>query len=304
MSRFNIDGSTYNGLGDITTKTNKYLILYDGKNVNFLRETKDGNYFQNNNGRFNNIAFNYPNNLTLMTEDIILKDLTNRLTNKLQNMSYEEAVNYITTYIAYLDVEIKNIDDNYVINTTEEGLFRNKCMEILNSIEERVEAKLKVNDKDTVKSEEVNTASILVPVFNSNLTITKPSLDIKEIIQNLTMEDLNNINYELVKDSSREPLSVVIDLLSEREDIKYLINNGYSKEDAIRYVIIDGNTVNMPPNGTMEQAKVKVLSTNEGKPSHSSEGSEGFIEALVYVLIGQIVIFALIIGVLMIMMKG
>ena len=295
-----IGGNSYNGICPITTSKNKYLILFDGKKVDFIRETANG-YFLNNSGKFHPKALTDPAYLNLISEDIILNELTNKLTTLYGNLEYNDAVNAITTYVSYADAEISNLITNFTINNDpskpleeQEANFRTECINIFNQLDMLVSAKLNANDKN------IGTEVVEDSVLNTNIEVTTPKLNAEEIIQSLSMADLNEVTFQIQSNPGRDALEVIVDTLAKKPEIQKLMADGYTKEDAIKYNIIDGNHVTLNDglsnSNTMEHAKVKVLTTNAGKPMHSTEG--GYIDMIILAIFAQLTIFAILVGIL------
>ena len=281
---YNIGGSIYTGIGSLNTARNNYLFVSNGSNITFLRQTPMRNYESNYGGKFYPIALEDYRWYNIIAEDMILNYLASNLTNRYGSLSQEQALSYINSYISYASDELNNISD-YDFNISPEiseeeakQIFIDSCRNLSNQIDSRVMSRMKANDKTRV----------------DNIRVDENDLNLNDIISRLSWYDLNNVQ-ELLKNSD-DPIKTTIEYLSNRDDIKYLIGAGYTPIQAIKYVIIDGNTVTIDnemtntEENTIEKAKVKVLSNNKKEAA--------YVDTIILCLFAQLTIFLVLLGVL------
>lgn len=281
---YNIGGSIYTGLGTLDTGKNNYLFLSNGSNITFLRQTPMKNYEANYGGKFYPIALEDYRWYNILAEDMILNYLASNLTNRYGNLSQEQALGYINSYLSYASRELKNISE-YEFNISPEAsredaekIFIDSCRNLANQIDSVVMSMMKANDKTKV----------------DDIRVEDNNLNLNDIISRLSWYDLNNVQ-ELLKNSD-DPTKTTIEYLSNRDDIKYLVSVGYTPIQAIKYVIIDGNKVTLDnemtntEENTIEKAKVKVLTHNKKEAA--------YVDTIILCLFAQLTIFLVLLGVL------
>ena len=280
---YNVNGSIYTGISELNSGKNNYLFISDGNNITFLRQTPNQNYENNYGGKFYPIALEDYRWANIIAEDMILTKLAARLTEMYGLAKTEVTLDNMVSYISYAANELQkigNIDfdiDPSLSMAEKEQAFKEKCDVIAMDIDNAVMARMRSNGKDVVDN-----------YYKDDID----DISLQEIITHLSLYDLNNI-APLVKDSD-DPLKATIEYLSERDDIKYLVEQGMSRREAIKYVIIEGNQVTLQTGNELStdlnKDKVKVL-TPPNKVA-------AYVDTIVLCLFAQITIFLILIGVL------
>ena len=280
---YNVNGSIYTGISELKSGKNNYLFISDGNNITFLRQTPNQNYENNYGGKFYPIALEDYRWANIIAEDMILTKLAARLTEMYGLAKTEVTLDNMVSYISYAANELQkigNIDfdiDPSLSMAEKEQAFKEKCDVIAMDIDNAVMARMRSNGKDVVDN-----------YYKDDID----DISLQEIITHLSLYDLNNI-APLVKDSD-DPLKATIEYLSERDDIKYLVEQGMSRREAIKYVIIEGNQVTLQTGNELStdlnKDKVKVL-TPPNKVA-------AYVDTIVLCLFAQITIFLILIGVL------
>ena len=296
MTSFNLNGSKYDGICSLNSSNNDYLVVFDGNKVDFLRKTPQGNYFANNGGAFYPIALTDSKYLNLVAEDMILNKIMANLTNICKEMGLS-ATNYIVNYTSYLEGELKNMSSKIVVNDDpsksleeREKAFREMCDSVASSLEHSVEAKIKINNVESTKKEndieassKAFSTSIEVQTDNSNITI-------EDLISKLDASELEKMKEETMKDSNANSLDIVKKILSERVEVKELLDQGYTLDAAIKSAVIE-EKVDLRKDIQMEQNKVKMLRLNStlNKPLTNREAA--FVNFITLSLISTLTVF-------------
>ena len=150
----NINGKTYQKLGDISTINGIYTFAYDESHVDFTM-TKDGNIYDNN-GRYSlkeNInPITNGVNIPLLTEKVVFSNLCTKIYNMIKSGT---DLKKVSLYISSINDEISEISETMNIkfdfSTQEkaketEKIFQDKCIEIATIIDEKT--KLSIETKN------------------------------------------------------------------------------------------------------------------------------------------------------------
>ena len=211
---------------------------------------------------------------------MILNKMAARLTEMYGLAKTEVTLDNIAAYLSYAALELQklgNIDFDIDPNLSmeeKETVFKEKCDRIAMDIDNTVMARMRSNNKDVVDNY----------YKDSNL-----DLSLQSIIGKLSLYDLNNI-AELAKNSD-DPLKVTLEYLSNRDDIKELVNNGMSRLEAINHIIMEGKTVEEVMG--LEKPKVKT----KGTPNQKI-GTAAYVDTIVLCLFAQLTIFLVLLGIL------
>lgn len=290
---YNVNGSIYTGISELNTGKNNYLFISDGNNITFLRQTPNQNYENNYGGKFYPIALEDYRWANIIAEDMILNKLAARLTEMYGLAKTEITLDNMVSYISYAANELQklgNIDfdiDPSLSISEKESAFREKCDVIAMDIDNLVMARMRSNGKDVVDN-----------YYKDDIA----NISLQDIISHLSLYDLNNL-APLIKESD-DPLKTTIEYLSNRDDIKELAKYDISYRKAIKYIIIEGRTVeevlkleNKTPivepvkEETMEKDKVKTLTLDNKK-------NAAYVDLIVLCLISQLTIFLVLMGIL------
>ena len=279
---YNVNGSIYTGISELDTSKNKYLFISDGNNITFLRETPNGNYENNYGGKFYPIALEDYRWANIIAEDMILTRMSERLTEMYGLAKTEVTLDNMVSYISYAATELQKLGNiDFDIDPTlpmeeKEQAFIDRCNTIAMDIDNVVMAKMRSNGKDIVDNS-----------YKDDGDIT-----LQDIISHLSLYDLNNI-APIVKDSE-DPLKATVEYLANRDDIKYLVEQGMSRREAIKFVIIEGNPVTLETGNELStdlnKDKVKVLTP----PNKNA----AYVDMIILGIIAQITIFLVLLGVI------
>lgn len=279
---YNVNGSIYTGISELDTSKNKYLFISDGNNITFLRETPNGNYENNYGGKFYPIALEDYRWANIIAEDMILTRMSERLTEMYGLVKTEVTLDNMVSYISYAATELQKLGNiDFDIDPTlpmeeKEQAFIDRCNTIAMDIDNVVMAKMRSNGKDIVDNS-----------YKDDGDIT-----LQDIISHLSLYDLNNI-APIVKDSE-DPLKATVEYLANRDDIKYLVEQGMSRREAIKFVIIEGNPVTLETGNELStdlnKDKVKVLTP----PNKNA----AYVDMIILGIIAQITIFLVLLGVI------
>lgn len=291
---YNIGGSIYTGISELNTGKNNYLFISNGNNITFLRQTPNQNYENNYGGKFYPIALEDYRWANIIAEDMILNKLAARLTKMYGLAKTEITLDNMVSYISYAADELQkrgNIDfdiDPSLSMAEKEAAFREECDRIAMDIDNSVMARMRSNGKDVVDN-----------YYKDDIT----NISLQEIITHLSLYDLNNL-APLIKESD-DPLKTTIEYLSNRDDIKELAKYDIPYRKAIKYIIVEGKTVeevlkleNKTPivepvktEETIEKDKVKTLTLDNKK-------NAAYVDLIVLCIISQITIFLVLMGIL------
>ena len=291
---YNIGGSIYTGISELNTGKNNYLFISNGNNITFLRQTPNQNYENNYGGKFYPIALEDYRWANIIAEDMILNKLAARLTEMFGLAKTEITLDNMVSYISYAADELQklgNIDidiDPSLSISEKESAFREECDRIAMDIDNSVMARMRNNGKGVVDN-----------YYKDDIA----NISLQDIISHLSLYDLNNL-APLIKESD-DPLKTTIEYLSNRDDIKELAKYDISYRKAIKYIIIEGRTVeevlkleNKTPieepvktEETIEKDKVKTLTLDNKK-------NAAYVDLIVLCIISQITIFLVLMGIL------
>nr|MBP3259423.1 hypothetical protein [Bacilli bacterium] len=291
---YNIGGNIYTGISEFNTGRNNYLFISSGNNISFLRQTPNKNYENNYGGRFYPIALEDYRWANIIAEDMILNKLAARLTEMYGLAKTEITLDNIVSYLSYAATELQkigNIDfdiDPNLSMAEKESAFREKCDAIAMDIDNSVMARMRSNGKEVVDN-----------YYKDDIA----DISLQDIISHLSLYDLNNLT-PLIKESD-DPLKTTIEYLSNRDDIKELAKYDIPYRKAIKYIIIEGHTVeevlkleNKTPieepvrtEETIEKDKVKTLTLD-------NKNNAAYVDLIVLCLIAQLTIFLVLLGVL------
>ena len=291
---YSLNGSVYTGISELNTGKNNYLFISDGNNITFLRQTPNKNYENNYGGKFYPIALEDYRWANIIAEDMILNKMAARLTEMYGLAKTEVTLDNMVSYISYAASELQklgNIDfdiDPSLSMAEKESAFREKCDTIAMDIDNLVMARMRNNGKGVVDN-----------YYKDDIA----DINLQDIISRLSLYDLNNL-APLLKESD-DPLKTTIEYLSNRDDIKELAKYDIPYRKAIKYIIIEGHTVeevlkieNKTPivepvktEETIEKDKVKVLTLDNKK-------NAAYVDLIVLCIISQITIFLVLMGIL------
>ncbi len=285
---YNIGGNIYTGICGLEIGRNNYLFVSNGTDITFVRQSNNQT-FASMGGKFNPLYLYNSEYFHLMYEDMILTYLADNLTQMYGKMEPEVAYDNITAYVKYAENEIPKFslrpEDLASVEDKETGC-KDRCAAIAVQIHNNVMAAMTNNGKN-------------ISGIND---MTNEYFTLETLYSNLLPSELNDLD-DIVKYSDN-PLLTVIDYLSKRPDVAELINQGYTKEAAIKAVIIDRNPLTQETQvyDTVENTNVDdVIDFEKNNVKIKKLGEypkAGYIDTIVLCLIAQLTIFLVLLGVL------
>lgn len=313
-----IQGREYSNIGTIRNGKKIYDFGYDGTNVNFAKRLLNGNHADNTNNLtiLGNRDSNNRVDIPSLVEKVVFTKVCETLNNEYGKIpDMDERFSNMSLYIGMLNEHLSDIKAKasmvYDFSTPEktaetEAKFAAMCNDIFVLIDSKIKTDIRIakqtqsnivdNNSSVVPSEEVNlntNGQVFSQVRVSESeeavnTATTDIFDVDVLREKLTVEEKEEANRYLVEGAQNE-LYAILMVLNNRESVQQKIAEGYTLQEAIAMTIDE--PVKTESNGiSLEKPKVLVKERKEA----------AYIDTIVLSLVAQLTIFALIIGVLMI----
>ena len=307
----NINGRSFQKIGDITTRNGKYSFAFDGTNFDFTMMSADGNLHNDNDGRYGIRANANPItngvNIPLLTEKVVFANLCNRMKNEFKsNDDLKKAVEYIS----YANKEVGELAATMSIKfdftspekeAETEREFQRKCEEIANTIDSRAKSRLSETKEEEIKESEdtIDTVDafngVTIEAVTNKVAESDENLDPNALIQILSTEELARVQEKIEK--GEPTVEAIKQVLNERPDVAKMVNDGMTIEESINEITKpDYEPEKTNVNQMDEPAKVLKLTPPKNNMA-------AFADALILCLVAQLTIFITVLLVLFVMNK-